>query len=170
MKSRILLALIAAFMLLIGTAGDSLAQNQRTLAEARRITGDNFTVMARTPKGANVMAVRQPSAAMLSAIDRGLTELFAVSRKNGYSRRLSFPEYTIYIGKADRTKDASGTYSPDIAVGASDTESARPRRQRTTRSPRRNEGHRPANGEVVFDTGSRQPRDRIPIDVPLVGR
>jgi len=118
MRTRILLSFVAAFVAMIATTGDSLAQSQRTLAEARRITGDNFTVSARTPKGANVVAVRQPSAAMLTAIDRGLTDLFAVARKNGYTRRLTYPEYTVYIANADRTKDSAGTYSPDIAVGA----------------------------------------------------
>ena len=118
MRTRILLSFVAAFVVMIATTGDSLAQSQRTLAEARRITGDNFTVSARTPKGANVVAVRQPSAAMLTAIDRGLTDLFAVARKNSYTRRLTYPEYTVYIANADRTKDSAGTYSPDIAVGA----------------------------------------------------
>ena len=55
---------------------------------------------------------------MLSAIDRGLADLFAVARRNGYNRRLSFADYTIFIANADRNKDSSGSYSPDIAVGA----------------------------------------------------
>jgi hypothetical protein len=55
---------------------------------------------------------------MLNAIDKGLTDLFTVARKNGYSRRLNYSDYSIYIGNADRTKDRDGNYSPDIAVGA----------------------------------------------------
>ena len=55
---------------------------------------------------------------MLSAIDRGLGDLFAVARKNGYGRRLNYSDYTIYIANADRNRDSSGRYSPDIAVGA----------------------------------------------------
>ena len=93
-------------------------QNRQVMAEAQRVTGDVFTVAAVTPKGANIYAVRQPSAAMMNAIDKGLTDLFAVARKNGYSRRLNYPDYTIFIANADRQKDASGKYSPDIAVGA----------------------------------------------------
>ena len=117
MKIRILTAVTAAFMAL-ATAGDSLAQNQRTLQQAQKITGDTFTITGRTPKGANVVAVKQPSTAVLAAIDKGLTDLFAVARKNGYTRRLTYAEYTIYIANADRTKDSAGNYSPGIAIGA----------------------------------------------------
>lgn len=94
------------------------AFGQGSLAKAQRVTGDRFGFSATTPKGANVLAVRRPSAAMLNAIDSGLTELFAVARRNGYRRLTSFGDYTIFIAKADRQKDSSGTYSPDIAVGA----------------------------------------------------
>ena len=98
---------------------DSLpAQNRQVLSKAQQVTGDRFTVGTRTPRGANIYAVRAPSASMLSAIDQGLTDLFAVARRNGYSRRLSFADYTIFIAKADRTRDRAGSYSPDIAVGA----------------------------------------------------
>jgi hypothetical protein len=55
---------------------------------------------------------------MLSAIDRGLSDLFAVSRRNGYGRKLNYADYTIYIARADRSRDSTGRYSPDIAVGA----------------------------------------------------
>ena len=94
------------------------AQNRAVLAEAQRITGDDFTIAARTPNGAIIYAVRPPSQAMLNAIDRGLTELFAVARKNGYRRGLNHSSYTIFVANADRMKSADGQYSPDIAVGA----------------------------------------------------
>ena len=55
---------------------------------------------------------------MLNAIDKGLTELFAVAEKNGYQRRLNYSDYTIFIAKADRTTNSDKTYSPDIAIGA----------------------------------------------------
>src|SRR5690606_31107109 len=71
-----------------------------------------------TPKGAKIYAVSKPSAAMLRAIDSGLTDLFAVARKNRYKKSLKYSDYTIFVAKADRTKDAAGNYSPDIAVGA----------------------------------------------------
>lgn len=94
------------------------AQSQAVVAEAQRITGDNFRINARTPNGANIYAVSQPSAAMIQAIDKGLTDLFAVARKNGYRKHLNYSDYTVFIAKADRTRDAAGSYSPDIAVGA----------------------------------------------------
>ncbi len=100
------------------TVNATFAQNRQVLAEAQRVTGDQFTVAAQTRKGANIYAVRKPSAAMLNAIDKGLTDLFAVARKNRYSKRLNYSDYSIFIAKADRTKDANGGYSPDIAVGA----------------------------------------------------
>ena len=101
------------YVLMLGVA----VFGQGALAKAQRVTGDRFTVSATTPKGANVVAVRKPSAAMLNAIDSGLTQLFAVSRRNGYRRLVSFSDYTIFIANADR-KDSGGAYSPDIAVGA----------------------------------------------------
>ena len=94
------------------------AQGGSTLAVAQRISGDRLTVVTRTPMGATVYAVNPPSAAILSTIDAGLTDLFNVARKNGYRRNLSPANYTIFIAKADRMKDSSGNYSPDIAVGA----------------------------------------------------
>jgi hypothetical protein len=101
-----------------GTSSTVPAQNGQVLAEAQRITGDRFTVATRTPRGANIFAVNRPPAAMLAAIDRGLTDLFAVSRRNGYGRKLNYSDYTVYIGRADRDRDSAGQYSPDIAVGA----------------------------------------------------
>jgi hypothetical protein len=94
------------------------AQNRTVLAEARRITGDNFEFSARTPKGASIYSVSKPTAAMLTAIDQGLTDLFAVARKNGYSKRLNYSDYSIFIAKPDRTKNYAKQYSPDIAIGA----------------------------------------------------
>lgn len=107
---------LAAFTAALFASAD--AQNRAVLAEAQRITGDNFTVAAQTPNGAIVFAVRTPSASMLNAIDRGLTNLFTVSARNGFRRGLKHSSYTIYIAEPDRVKDASGRYSPDIAVGA----------------------------------------------------
>ena len=56
---------------------------------------------------------------MLSAIDKGLADLFAVAQKNKYQKRLNYSDYTIFIAKADRTINSDRNYSPDIAVGAS---------------------------------------------------
>jgi hypothetical protein len=114
MRKKILLI----SMLVVAMSGVASAQGRGPLGQAQSITGDRFTFVARTPRGANVYSVRRPSAAMISAIDTGLTNLFAVARRNGYSRGLNYSDYTIFIANADRTKDSSGRYSPDIAVGA----------------------------------------------------
>jgi len=114
------LLLSAALMIVIfgGYSQNLLAQNSKVLAKAQSITGDRFTIAARTPRGAAVYAVNRPSAAILNAIDKGLTDLFAVARKNRYRNRLLYTDYTIYIARADRTKDSAGQYSPDFAIGA----------------------------------------------------
>ncbi len=98
---------------------NAAAQNDRAAEdEAVRVTNDSFPIQTQTPNGARIFAVRQPNAAMLRAIDRGLTDLFAVARKNNYRKRLNYADYTIFIARADRTRNADGNYSPDIAVEA----------------------------------------------------
>jgi hypothetical protein len=109
---------VFAVAVLIGGYSVVPAQNRQVLAQAERITGDQYTYAARTPRGASVYSVNRPRAAMLAAIDRGLADLFAVARRNGYARKTNFADYTIYIARADRVRDSSGRYSPDIAVGA----------------------------------------------------
>ncbi len=119
MRKKLFISLvILAVLISIGLVGSATAQNRRALAEAQRITGDTFRVAIRTPRGANIYAVTQPNAAMLAAIDQGLADLFAVSRKSRYSRRLNYSDYTVFVAKADRERNADGGYSPDIAVGA----------------------------------------------------
>lgn len=86
--------------------------------EAKRVTKDDFPVFTNTPKGARIYAVKKPNSAMLDAIDEGLTELFKIAKKNKYKSKLSYSDYTIFIAKADRTKDKDKKYSPDIAVPA----------------------------------------------------
>lgn len=106
-----------SIIVLLSAAGTH-AYGQNVISKAQQITGDRFSVRTSTPKGATVIAVTRPSRQMMEAIDTGLTELFAVARKNGYSRNLRYSDYTIFIGKADRQADSAGKYSPDIAVGA----------------------------------------------------
>jgi hypothetical protein len=114
---KLIVAVGFAIILLLGAA-QVYGQNRSVLAEAQRVSGDQFTFSTKTPKGANVYGAAQPSRAMLTAIDKGLDDLFTVAKKNRYKRRLNYSDYSIYIAKADRTKDAAGSYSPDIAVGA----------------------------------------------------
>lgn len=111
---------ISYLLLTVLIAGSVLVSDAQTnaLAKAQQVTGDRFMVRVRTPAGANVYAVKQPSEKMLEAIDDGLADLLSVARKNGYRRMLSPSNYTIFIARADRDKNGDGVYSPDIAVGA----------------------------------------------------
>lgn len=119
MKKRIIVSSVLSSIILVsGLVLSANAQDRNLLANAMRVTGDRFTVSVKTPKGANVYAIARPSATVMKAIDKGLTDLFAVSRKNGYYKRLNYSDYSIFIGKADRLKDSQGQYSPDIAVAA----------------------------------------------------
>jgi hypothetical protein len=92
--------------------------NPALVARAEQITGDSFPVAISTPRGVNVLARTMPRAEVLTAIDRGFYELFTVAQRRGYRNRLNFADYTVFIGRADRIKDSSGQYSPDIAVPA----------------------------------------------------
>src|SRR6476646_10684721 len=93
------------------------AFSQRSVVTtAERISGDSFTYSTTTRMGAHVYSVNKPSAAELNAIDTGLTDLFAVARKNRYSRRLNYSDYSVFIGRPDRTTNRDGVYSPDIAI------------------------------------------------------
>ncbi|HMT08279.1 MAG TPA: hypothetical protein PKA82_09760 [Pyrinomonadaceae bacterium] len=114
------LTTIASLFILIFVSSvlDAPAQNRTVLAEVERISGDKFGFAVRTPMGAAVYGVKRPSAKTLAAIDSGLTDLFAIARKNKYRKRLNYSDYTIYIANPDRTKNIDGNYSPDIAVGA----------------------------------------------------
>ena len=88
------------------------------LRRAQQVTGDRFRFETVTPAGTRVYAVNRPSGQALDAIDRGLSQLFAVARRRGYKQHLNFADYTVFIGRADRQRDSAGAYSPDIAVGA----------------------------------------------------
>ena len=113
------IALTAFAVLTFSQSTAAQTQTERILInEAKRITKDNFSFSTVTPKGASVFSVSKPSSKMLNAIDKGLADLFAVAKKNGYSTRLNYSDYTIFIARADRMKDSANNYSPDIAVGA----------------------------------------------------
>lgn len=109
---------VMAICFLLGAANETYSQNRLVRAKAEEITGDKFPFTSRTPRGANVYSVTSPNRTMLDAIDSGLTDLFAVARKNNYRKKLNYSDYSIFIAKPDRLKDADGKYSPDIAVGA----------------------------------------------------
>ncbi|MFZ1699904.1 MAG: hypothetical protein WBO10_00415 [Pyrinomonadaceae bacterium] len=115
-SNKLTTAIVLSFIAIFSVS--AYGQNRRVLATAEQTSGDRFTSVANTPRGANVLSVNRPSLETLSAIDKGLTDLFAVARKNRYRKRLNYRDYTIYIGKADRTYDSDGNYSPAIAIGS----------------------------------------------------
>jgi hypothetical protein len=88
------------------------------VARAEQVTGDRFPLVGTTPRGVTVLARTAPSREMLNAIDAGFADLFAVAQRHGYRNRMRFQDYTVFIARADRTKDSQGQYSPDIAVPA----------------------------------------------------
>lgn len=89
-----------------------------TIARAESYTGDRFNYFTETPRGARVVSVNRPRAEALRAIDTGLAELFDVARRNNYRARLNYSDYVVFIARADRTRDSTGAYSPDMAFGA----------------------------------------------------
>ena len=89
-----------------------------TIARAESYTRDRFNYFTETPRGARVAAVNRPRPEALRAIDAGLGELFAVARRNNYRARLNYSDYVIFIARADRTRDSTGAYSPDMAFDA----------------------------------------------------
>lgn len=118
---RLLAIVAASVLLLVGATSNVNAQRsveQRLIERARQITGDSFLVSTSTQRGVRVFARVQPNAATLRAIDDGFTELFNIARRHGYRARLSHADYTVFIARADRAKDSSGAYSPDIAIAA----------------------------------------------------
>ncbi len=121
---RIVRLSLAALVLgaAVFTADEAGAQSRRPdsrlMSQAEYYTGDQFRFETQTPRGARVIAVRRPNVETLRAIDRGLSELFAVARRRGYRARLNFTDYTVFVARADRQRDSAGAYSPDIAVGA----------------------------------------------------
>jgi hypothetical protein len=118
LKKSLILVLVLMFCGLLGadSAKAQFRSDRVVIREAERIAGDAFSILTRTPQGARIYAVREPSRQMLAAIDRGLNNLFAVARRNGYYNRLNHSDYTIFIARADRTHNRNGQYSPDIAV------------------------------------------------------
>lgn len=120
---RKVLALGFAVSLVPGLAPGGAAKAQgvsrRVLAGAEGYTGDTFRHFGETPRGASVVARVRPRPEALRAIDEGLTELFAAARRNGYRSRLNHGDYTVVIARADRTRNSSGAYSPDIDVDVS---------------------------------------------------
>lgn len=92
------------------------AQTSAVTGEAERISGDRFGFAAQTAKGAQIYSYRKINSATLKAIDRGLDTLFSIARKYNYNSHLNYSEYTIYIARPDRLKNADGNYSPAFAI------------------------------------------------------
>jgi hypothetical protein len=124
---RVKKLIIGAFLVVFGSVSVVTAQryprrassvDPGLVARAQQVTGDRFTVATTTPRGVNILARVAPRPEVLRAIDNGFADLFAVAARHGYRSQLNFQDYTVFIGRADRTKDSSGQYSPDIAVNA----------------------------------------------------
>jgi hypothetical protein len=119
MKKFLSIAIVFAALLMTDDSAYAQADTDKAvIAEAERISGDSFPKKKKTPKGALVYGVNKPSKDVLKAIDKGLKNLFEVAKKNGYSAKLNYSDYVVFIAKSDRDKDANGNYSPDIAVNA----------------------------------------------------
>ena len=113
------LFLATVIFCLSATYQNAFAQNysdQNILIQAEQISGDKFIVVTRTIAGSIIYSTKQPSKDFLQAIDKGLTDLFAVARKNGYKTKLNYSDYTIFIAQPDRQTDADGNYSPGFAI------------------------------------------------------
>lgn len=89
-----------------------------TVARAESYTGDRFNFSTQTPRGARVVSVNRPRAEALRAIDDGLADLFDAARRNNYRAGLNYSDYIVFIARADRTRDSTGAYSPDMAFAA----------------------------------------------------
>ncbi len=92
--------------------------SRQLVSRAESISGDRFTIQATTPRGVRVISVTRPRPEMLRAIDEGFAALFTAAQRNGYRNRLNYGSYTVFIARPDRNKDATGGYSPDLAVAA----------------------------------------------------
>lgn len=114
----LLLSALIFVVFSVSTKSQSLRVQNQVTAQAEKITGDKFHYSSRTPRGVKIYSVNKPSVRMINAIDKGFDDLIKVAQKNGYYRNNNYSNYTVYIAKADRTKNSKGDYSPDIAVGA----------------------------------------------------
>jgi hypothetical protein len=115
---QISVVVFAILLAVVEANAQTRGQLRKMTAEAERVASDSFRFETQTPSGARVYGVTRPTRQMLAAIDQGLSDLFAVARKNNYNRKLNYSDYTVYIARPDRTKDPNGRYSPDFAVGA----------------------------------------------------
>lgn len=89
-----------------------------TIARAQSYTGDRFNFFTTTPRGARVASVNRPRAEALHAIDQGLADLFVAARRAGYRARVNYTDYVVFIARADRQRDSTGAYSPDMVFDA----------------------------------------------------
>ncbi len=110
--------LLLASIAVVQPASAQNSLDTKLMAYAEQISGDSFPVATKTPRGVRVFARSSPRPEVLQAIDNGFTELFQIARRHGYTRRLNYTDYTVFIGRADRLKDSQGNYSPDVAVPA----------------------------------------------------
>jgi hypothetical protein len=117
--ARVLPLVLVGIMYSVQTSvGQYRSNNSALVARAQQITGDTFPLVGTTPRGVTVFARTMPRTELLNAIDSGFAELFQVAQRHRYRNRIRFQDYTVFIARADRTKDSQGQYSPDIALPA----------------------------------------------------
>lgn len=91
----------------------------RLVERAERLTSDDFQFTTTTPRGVRLFTRAggaRPRAEMMRAIDDGLSELFAIARRNRYAARTRHADYTVFIARPDRTQNRDREYSPDVAL------------------------------------------------------
>lgn len=116
--------LLVAAMILVLFRAETATQTTSDLFDvyqkAEQISGDRFAFETRTRKGALVISTSSVSSDLANAVDKGLDDLFTIAKNKPYRYRknLKHTDFVVFVGRPDRTKDAAGTYSPDIAVGA----------------------------------------------------
>jgi hypothetical protein len=95
------------------------AQDQRIVrlvAVAEQTSGDKFTVITKSKKGVVIYAVTKPTKQMLAAIDKGLKDLFAISKKFKFRNKTKHKDYVVFIAKPDRLTDSDGNYIPNFSI------------------------------------------------------
>ncbi len=109
--------MIPLFVLVLG----ALIYRQRRAQAVRRLQTEfadlsRCTAQTRTPAGATVRYVSKCTAAMMQAIDAGLSRLFVRAARHGYTQKLAHSDYTVYLLPPDREFNAAGEYVPAFKV------------------------------------------------------
>ncbi len=98
---------------------ERISNGDRALVDqAKSVTGDDFPYSTTTPRGVRVFARAKPLPETLRAIDSGLSQLFVLAGRRNYRAVVAHSDYTVFIARADVTRDKGNNYSPGFAVPA----------------------------------------------------